>query len=388
MKGELNKNRQTEATQLAKKKKSVTISFLGNANFDTRVTNLTNSLISDGFEVKVISFDWTTPNFKTVLGNVSIFKLIKTKNSLLYYLKFISILFKELSKSKSSIYIAEDIFTLPLVTFFAKLRKAKLYYNSREFYAFLAVLRNRPVVQSIISNLEKFFIKKTDKVLVTGDGDAEFLQGFYNINNTVVIRNLPLKQKASYKKDFRKMLGIPETSTIMLYQGVILEGRGFEPLLNAMQKINNCNLIVLGTGIFQEKYEKIANDLGINNRVHFLGNIEQSELINYTAAADIGIALIENISKSYYYALPNKLFEYIMAALPVLISDLPQMKKIVLDYEVGEIVNLDNPEEIKTKLEQLINDKNKLSNYKQKTISASEELNWQREYQKIKHIFE
>jgi len=184
------------------------------------------------------------------------------------------------------------------------------------------------------------------------------------------------------------MLGIPETSTIMLYQGVILEGRGFEPLLNAMQKINNCNLIVLGTGIFQKKYEKIANDLGINNRVHFLGNIEQSELINYTAAADIGIALIENISKSYYYALPNKLFEYIMAALPVLISDLPQMKKIVLDYEVGEIVNLDNPEEIKTKLEQLINDKNKLSNYKQKTISASEELNWQREYQKIKHIFE
>jgi len=80
MKGELNKNGQTEATQLAKKKKSVTISFLGNANFDTRVTNLTNSLISDGFEVKVISFDWTTPNFKTVLGNVSIFKLIKTKN--------------------------------------------------------------------------------------------------------------------------------------------------------------------------------------------------------------------------------------------------------------------------------------------------------------------
>ncbi|MBU0474259.1 MAG: glycosyltransferase [Bacteroidetes bacterium] len=388
MKGELNKNGQTEVTQLAKKKKSVTISFLGNANYDTRVTNLTNSLVADGFEVKVISFDWTTPNFQTVIGDTSIFKLVKQRNSIPYYFKYLSILFKEISKTNSSIYIAEDIFTLPVVTFFAKLRKAKLYYNSREFYAFLAGLRNKPRVQSIISNLEKFFIKKTDKVLVTGDGDAEFLQGFYNLNNTVVIRNLPLKQKAFDKKDFRKMLGIPETSTIMLYQGVILEGRGFEPLLNSMKNVKNCDLVVLGTGVFQEKYEKIANDLCINNRVHFLGNIEQKELINYTSAADIGIALIENISKSYYYALPNKLFEYIMAELPVLISDLPQMKKIVLDYRVGEIVSLENSDEIANKLEEFISDKNKLSNYKKNTIAASEELNWQSEYEKVKHIFD
>jgi len=386
MERKLNTSKRINTNKLVNK--SVTISFLGNANFDTRVTNLTNSLISDEFVVKVISFDWTTPNFQTVLGDVSIYKLIKTKNSLPYYLKFISILFKELSKSKSSIYIAEDIFTLPLVTFFAKLRKAKLYYNSREFYAFLAMLRNRPIVQSIISNLEKFFIKKTDKVLVTGDGDAEFLQEFYGIKNTIVIRNLPLKLKPFDKKDYRKILGIPSSSTILLYQGVILEGRGFEPLLKAMQKVDNCSLVVLGTGAFQLKYQKIAVELGIENRIHFLGNIEQKELINYTAAADIGIALIENISKSYYYALPNKLFEYIMAGLPVLISNLPQMKKIVLDYEVGEIVDLENSDEVANKLKILIEDKNKLDYYKQKTILASDELNWQSEYQKIKHIFE
>ncbi len=386
MESKLNTSKKINSNTISKK--SVTISFLGNANYDTHVTNLTNSLIADGFDVKVISFDWTTPNFETVLGKISIFKLIKSKNSIPYYLKFISILFKELSKSNSSIYIAEDIFTLPLTTFFAKKRKSKLYYNSREFYAFLAVLRNRPVVQSIISNLEKFFIKKTDKVLVTGDGDSEFLEKFYNIKNTIVIRNLPIKQKAFDKKNFHKMLNIPVKDTILLYQGVILEGRGFKPLLKAMQKVDNCSLVVLGTGVFQSKYEKFAVELGIENRVHFLGNIEQNELINYTSAADIGIALIENISKSYYYALPNKLFEYIMAGLPVLISNLPQMKKVVLDYEVGEIVNLENLDEVANKLKMLIEDKNKLDFYKQKTILASDELNWQSEYQKIRHIFE
>jgi glycosyltransferase involved in cell wall biosynthesis len=371
-----------------RKKKSVTISFLGNANHDTRVTNLTNSLIDDGNDVKVISFDWTTSNFQSVVGDTSIYKLVKEKNSLSYYFKFLAILFKELKKTNSSIYIAEDLFTLPLVTFIAKMRGAKLYYNSREFYAFLAGLRNKPRTQSIIRMLEKFFIKKADKVFVTGEGDSDFLQEYYGINNIVVIRNLPLLQKASSKKDFRKILKISEVSTIILYQGVILEGRGFEPILRAMQNIQNCDLVVLGSGVFQTKYEKISEELGIKNRVHFLGNIDQSDLINYTAAADIGVALIENISKSYYYALPNKLFEYIMAGLPVLISDLPQMKKIVLNYSVGEVVNLEKSDDLSKTIQAFISNKPKLNYYKQNTIEASEELNWQKEYQKVKHLFE
>lgn len=369
------------------KAKSVTISFLGNANFDTRVTNLTNSLRENGIPVNVISFDWTTPNFHTVIGDTSIFKLVKKKNSLPYYLKFLSTLFKELLKTNSSIYIAEDIFTLPIVTFIAKFRGAKLYYNSREFYAFLAGLRNKPKTQGIMRKLENFFIKKVDTVLVTGDGDAEFLQEYYGIKNTVVIRNLPLNQKAAEPKDFRKMLNIQVSSTILLYQGVILEGRGFEPLLVAMTKVKNCDLVILGAGVFKTKYEKLAEDLGIEKRLHFLGNIDQSELINYTAGADIGVSLIENISKSYYYALPNKLFEYIMAHIPVLISDLPQMKKIVEDYNVGRFTSLENENDLETVLSEMMSDKEKIENFKSNTIEASAELNWQKEFEKIKYLF-
>ena len=367
--------------------KSVTISFLGNANFDTRVTNLTNSLRENGLPVKVISFDWTTPDFQSVTGDTSIFKLVKKKNSLPYYLKFLSTLFKELLKTNSSIYVAEDIFTLPIVTFIAKFRGAKLYYNSREFYAFLAGLRNKPKTQDVLRKLENFFIKKVDAVLVTGDGDAEFLQEYYGINNTVVIRNLPLNQKAAEPKDFRKMLNIPISNSILLYQGVILEGRGFEPLLNTMTKVKNCDLVVLGTGVFKTKYEKLAEELGIEKRIHFLGNIDQSELINYTAGADIGVSLIENISKSYYYALPNKLFEYIMANVPVLVSDLPQMKKIVEDYNVGRFASLEKENELENVLSEIISNKEKIENYKRNTVSASAELNWQKEFEKVKYLF-
>jgi len=369
------------------KTKSVTISFLGNANFDTRVTNLTNSLRDNGVQVKVISFDWTTPNFHTVTGDTSIFKLVKKKNSLPYYFKFLTTLFKELLKTNSSIYIAEDILTLPVVTFIAKFRGAKLYYNSREFYAFLAGLRNKPKIQGIIGKLENFFIKKVDAVLVTGDGDAEFLQEYYGISNTVVIRNLPLQQNATEPKNFHEMLNIPISNRILLYQGVILEGRGFEPLLAAMSKIGNCDLVVLGTGVYQTKYEKLASELGIVDRIHFLGNIDQSELINYTAGADIGVSLIENISKSYYYALPNKLFEYIMANIPVLISDLPQMKKIVEEYHVGRFASLENENDLGIVLSEMIAEKEKIEIYKRNSIEASKELNWQIEFEKVKYLF-
>lgn len=367
--------------------KSITIAFLGNANYDTRVTNLTKSLTEEGFVVKVISFDWTTAEFKDILGHTSIYKLDKSKGSLSYYLNFMRILFHGLKNSKSSIYIAEDIYTLPLVTIFAKIRKAKLYYNSREFYAFLGGLRDRKMLQNTIRWIEKYFIKKVNGVLVTGEGDAQFLQEYYGINNTFVIRNLPLLKKPNKKVDLRTKLNIPPADKILLYQGVILQGRGFQPMLRALTELENLHLIVLGSGPFQIEYEKLAEEIKVNNRVHFLGTIDQNELINYTADADLGLALIENISKSYYYALPNKLFEYIMAEVPVICSNLPQMKKIVDEYNVGRVVDLENSHDLTENIKAVFEDVRELQRFKENCRSATTELNWEKEFEKVKFLF-
>jgi glycosyltransferase involved in cell wall biosynthesis len=113
----------------------------------------------------------------------------------------------------------------------------------------------------------------------------------------------------------------------------------------------------------------------------------QSELINYTAGADIGVSLIENISKSYYYALPNKLFEYIMSNIPVLISDLPQMKKIVDDYNVGRYVTLEDKSSLEKVLSEMLNESNSIEQYKINAEKASKELNWQKEFEKVKYLF-
>ncbi len=362
----------------------VCIAYLGNPFNDSRITNLKNSLEQDGCNVKVISFDWTSTNFKTIHGDISVFKLKKRKFPLLFYLSFAIRLKFELFKTKVNIYFAEDIYTLPFVTFFAKVHGGKTYYNSRELYAFTGGLRNRNIIQAMLKKLESFFIHKADLVLTTGKMDSEFIHKFYGINNSLVIRNIPLLQQPNQIVNLRKELNIANSSKILIYQGVLLEGRGLRLIIKSLTSLPNIHFVIIGDGFLRTDLEILAGNLDVKSRIHFLGMKRQSDLINYTAAGDIGLAVIENISISYYHALPNKLFEYIMAGLPVISSNLPQMEKIVNQYKIGEVINLENSEEFKSALIKMLNTPSLLSEYQSNCKIAAQELNWQNEYSKVR----
>ena len=289
---------------------------------------------------------------------------------------------RELFKTKADIYFAEDLYTLPFVATIAKMKKAKVYYNSRELYAFLGGLRHRPFLQSVVKSVEKFFITKVDLVLTTGEMDSEFIEKFYGIKNTLVIRNIPLLQTPSAKIDFRKLYDIADDKLILLYQGVLLEGRGVPIIMRTMIKLTNTVLVILGDGEQKNNFQKLSGQLNISERVFYAGTISQRELINYTAGGDVGLSLIENISISYYHALPNKLFEYIMAGLPVLCSDLPQMKKIVEEFQVGESISAENENNIYLTLKRWSESPELLKSYRNNCLLAAQKLNWQEEYKK------
>lgn len=366
------------------RQKKVCIAFLGNALHDSRITNLKNSLKNDNCSVSVISFDWfiTSQDYRD--NEVSVSHLTKGKFSLIFYLQFTFILLSELFRCPADIYFAEDLYTLPFVTMIAKIRRAKIYYNSRELYSCLGGLRNRPRLQSLITAIEKFFIKKVELVLTTGEMDSQFIEKLYGIRNTLVIRNIPLYNTPTEKVDFRKKYNLPNEMKILVYQGMLMEGRGIVPVLNALTKLPNAALIILGDGVQKNNFQNVAKELGIADRVFFEGTISQKELINYTAGGDIGLSLIENISVSYYHALPNKMFEYIMAGLPVIASDLPQMKKIIETYKVGECINIENENIIVTALNDWIDNPGKLETYRVNCAKAAEELNWQKEYERAR----
>ena len=154
--------------------------------------------------------------------------------------------------------------------------------------------------------------------------------------------------------------------------------------MRAITRLPKTVLVIVGDGEQKNNFQKYSEELEISDRVFFTGSINQNDLINYTAGADIGLCLIENISISYYHALPNKLFEYIMAGLPVLASNLPQMKKIVNEYNVGESIDIENEENIVTTLKRWLLNKALLDSYRMNSNEASKELNWQKEYERVR----
>ena len=359
--------------------KKVLITFLGNIDYDTRCYNLYNTLKVNGFDVSFTGFDWLTKNFKPVKGDITIHKLHKGILSLSFYLKIIWHIKLALFSSRASIFFAEDIYTLPFAVSFGKLKRVKVFYDSRELYGHLAGLNERKVVQFFWKTVEKLFIKHVDHIITTGDMDSDVLNEMYGVTNTVVLRNLPRFYKAAQQTDLRNQLGISKDKKILLYQGVILKGRGIEKIFDILPDISEFVFVIVGGGEFEDYYKNLAVERKVIEQVFFTGKFNQEDLPKLTPSADVGIALIENISKSYYYALPNKLFEYIMAEVPVVVSNLPQMKEIVHKFNVGFTVDPDNKDELITALINLTSDEVQYKKFKQNCKIASEELNWENE---------
>ena len=207
--------------------------------------------------------------------------------------------------------------------------------------------------------------------------DGELLKELYALPDYILLRNLPLKQEIKSRINLRERYGISSGVLLMIYQGVVLHGRGLRLLYEAMNHVPNTALVVIGDGEQRGYYQELAKESGLAHRVFFTGMIDQDELLHYTSSGDIGTAIIERVSLSYYYALPNKLFEYIMAGVPVLASNFPQMEEIVRRYQVGYTIDPENQEELIRLLQKLVDEREDLISFIPSLQKASEELHWE-----------
>lgn len=368
-------------------KKNISIGFLGNIEFDTRTYNLFHSLKSKGYNVRFNGFDWLTKDFVTKKNDeINVEKLTKTKFSLKFYLQFGYRLLKILLKQKADVYFASDIYSLPFCVIAAKLKRKKVFYDSREVYTELPAIQTKKIVKILIKIIERHYIKKTNEIFTTGKLDSLYIEKLYGLEKTYLLRNLPRIKNDIIPVDFVSIYNTEEKIKL-LYQGIIVKGRGIETYLEVIKQYSNAVLILLGGGEDLEFYKEMAKGMGIEKNVIFAGKVSQNEILNYTAGADVGLSVIDNVCMNNYYALPNKLFEYLMAGLPVIVSNLPQMAEIVENYNVGAVVNEQNPGQIIEILERWKNNPSELELIKENTQKASAELNWENEFVKIEHLF-
>jgi glycosyltransferase involved in cell wall biosynthesis len=366
----------------------IAIGFLGHIFFDTRTFNLFNTLKDKGHDVTFIGFDWLTKDFQSIdQEEITVTKLHKSRISILFYLRFFLLQIKAYLKTNVDIYFAGDFFSLPASVIAAKIKRAKVYYDSREIYSELPSLEKREKLKKFFKIIERIFIKQTDCVFTTGEMDSEYIEKLYSLKQTYLLRNLPLMKKNISPINYQTEFNIPSNKLIILYQGIIVEGRGIETYLKAVKKADNLYLVILGGGEHIEKFKLLSEEMKINDRVFFAGKISQDKLLDYTAGAFAGLSLIDDISINNHYALPNKLFEYVMSGLPVIVSNLPQMKKIVLEYDIGEVIKESNEDELIEVLIKWTNDQSLYKTKKENCVKASVTLNWGTEFENIYYLF-
>jgi glycosyltransferase involved in cell wall biosynthesis len=310
---------------------------------DARTLNISGTFAKFGYSVAVIGLN----NIElTAASNVDFFgfQISNTKRTWQRWLEFHKKASSIIKTINTKNVFAEDIYSLPIASKLVKQNNAQLIYDSREIYSAIGPLSSKSFKQKFISFTEKKYIKNVSKIIVTAERDAKYLyQHLTNKIEYITIKNLPPYKEKLNTDIIRKKFGIPSHKKIVIYQGMLLKGRGIKKTIEAVSILKNTVFVILGDGPLRNTLEQIIENKNLKEKIFLAGAIEYDKLHEWTCSADLGITLIEPISKSYELALPNKLFEYIMARIPSLCTNLLAMKEITDKYNTGKYINYNLP---------------------------------------------
>jgi glycosyltransferase involved in cell wall biosynthesis len=365
--------------------KRVFISVTSDLVTDQRVHRAAITLHKKGLDVTVIGRKKedsaeVVREYKTVR-----FKLFFEKGAF-FYATFNLRLFFFLLFKRIDVLVANDLDTLLPKFLISKLKKAELFYDSHEYFTEVPELAGRPLVKNIWKAIERFIFPQLKHVYTVNESIAELYKKEYR-QEISVIRNVPFTQ-TDFRKKTRRELNLPDDKKIILFQGAGINiDRGAEEALTAMNYLPEYLLLFIGSGDIIEKLKTECIKLNLIDRVRFIPKRPMKELKAYTTLADIGLSLDKDTNINYRYSLPNKLFDYIHAGLPVLASNLVEVKKIVEGFNIGMCIDSHEPKVIAEKIKEMFADAIRFNQWKENLKSAAKELCWEKEEEKFLEIY-
>lgn len=258
---------------------------------------------------------------------------------------------------------ANDADTLSAGLAAARRAGCRLVYDAHELYSDMISehgLGGSWPVQTYWKRIENTLIPRADAVITVSDGLAEVLHQRHGVEPAVV-RNVPPVELLGDEGRLRRETGIPEDAPIILYQGVLIAGRGLTNLVRAMTSLPRAVLVVQGFGPEEQAMREVTAQLELNDRVRFMGRIAPGELHAYACGADIGIVIYAATTLNNRMAAPNKLWSYRMAGLPVAASDFPGLRRAVIDDGVGALFDPASPASIAAAIRGLLEDPERLA---------------------------
>jgi glycosyltransferase involved in cell wall biosynthesis len=280
---------------------------------------------SFGAGISARRFDLTTRKF----GKNLVFQLLK-------YLEYSTRIFFHYKNKYISCVNVHSLGLLPLGVLLKYVWGARLIYDAHELET--ETNGSKGFRQRLGKWLEHKLIKRVDMTIVVSESIADWYAKTYHIPRPLVVLNAPNQRALKKNNHFRAQLGIRDDQVILLYQGGLATGRGVHLILEAFKarKDDKVVAVFMGYGPLEQDIQAAAAQ---QNNIFFYPAVAPQIVLEYTASADFGISLIENTCLSYYYCMPNKLFEYAMAGLPVLVSNMKDMSEMVRKNQMGAVIS-------------------------------------------------
>ncbi|MDD2634496.1 MAG: glycosyltransferase [Bacteroidales bacterium] len=357
--------------------KKIIVSVSNDLSNDQRVHRICNSLTNFGYDIVLcgrklnnstkVHRQYKTKRFRLPFNKGIMFYACLNARLLCYYIF-----------NKADLILANDLDTLIAAGVASKLKKIKIIYDSHELFTEVPELENKPRKKKIWKRIEEKFINRASASYTVCQPIADYYNKLYDINMQV-IRNLP--QLRTFPDDYETR------PKLLIYQGALNKERGIEIMIQIMQYIPDYKLVIAGKGDLEKELKQLTNELNLSNKVQFTGNLNFDALYNLTKTARLGFSLEQGESLNYKYSLPNKIFDYIQAGVPVICSDLPEMSKIVNKYVCGINIKTSEPQILAEYLKSILAENKQLNRFHKNCKKAAQELNWNNEEKILKEIF-
>jgi glycosyltransferase involved in cell wall biosynthesis len=250
--------------------------------------------------------------------------------------------------------------------------------------------RNRPLDLASQSErkwerkVESRAMKKSSFNFTVCQSIADYLASIYKIKTPTVIRNTPNLHSVhrSQKFNLKEILGLPQDCFLAIYVGKITYNRGIEDIINALE-FTDKNVYFVTMGHFDNSYQMVFNEIvqekKLQHRVLCHPSVNAEHIPDYVSSADLSLTTGRQICLSYYFGLPNKLFESLQAHIPLIAPNSPEFERVINEFECGLIYTDQNHVELAEKINQLYHDVPLRKKLAEGSKRASQVLNWENE---------
>lgn len=301
---------------------------------------------------------------------------------------YLTTFFPVLYELEADIYHAHELWVLESCALASNSLGSKLVYDSHELERHRNLNWKESPKKSRIKDEEKY-ISHVDEVFAVSEGCAKVIKDDYNLEKVHLLRNSPvLKKMEKSPGNLRKDLNLDSDTPLLVYTGSVTFNRGLELIIESLKELTKFHFVAVGPhneGVKNELLSK-AKESNISERFHLHEKVPPMELIDFISSADVAVIPIQNACLSYYYCMPNKLFEAAFAGLPIVASRLPDMERFINKYDLGETFESDNVRSLIDAVRNVYEKKDQLMT-KDKVLAVENENCYEKEIGSLLNVY-